>query len=92
MSFPLGLDETHESRGLAEDDVKCGELVGKEILSGEPWSNHTHLHKQGSVLTDMCFIISLYLNSDTSMRLTHPARQFLQYFGKLCRPVLLQIN
>lgn len=36
MSFPLGLDETHESRGLAEDDVKCGELVGKEILSGEP--------------------------------------------------------
>ncbi len=64
--FSLNLAETYKGGDPAEEDVKSVELVGKEILPWESRSNRTHLHKHGSVLTDMCFINSLQLNSDTS--------------------------
>lgn len=63
----------YKSGSPAKEDVKCGELlVGKEILPRESWSNRTHLHKHCSVLTDMCFINNLRLNSDISCSVPIP--------------------
>lgn len=64
-NFPLSPIDTCETTDPAAVDGKCGGLVGKEILPGESWCNHTHLHKHNSVLADMCFINNLRLNSDT---------------------------